>query len=187
MWNKIIRNLLLIFLALCSTWESWSSSCGWEAGFFTLITKSVISLLHTCACKSTEPLEHCLPCAPLFSCFFCIIPSFTRRFSREALGKTWRESLTPSHSPVLLAAGMAPLHLPAGYNHGCVFLQTPGSERGCSLPFTLLSVAFPVSVYERLLHITQMQNSLVLSWALPYDREHVRVNMYLKDTEILDV
>lgn len=131
--------------------------------FSSLITKSVISLLHTCAYKSTEHLEGCLPRAPLFSCFFCIIPSFTGHFSREALGKTWGESVTPPHSPLLLAAGMAPLHLPAGYNRGCVFLQTPGSERGRSLPFTLLSIPFPVSVYKRLLHITQMKNSLVLS------------------------
>lgn len=165
------------------TLEYGAVAVGGTAGFFTLITKSVISLLHTCAYKSTECLEGCLPCAPQFSCFFCTIPFF----SREALGKTWRESLTPPHSPVLLAAGMAPLHLPAGYNRGCVFLQPPGSESGRRLPFTLLSVPFPVSVYERLSRITRMKNSLVLSWALPNVREQVRVNMYLKDTEILSV
>lgn len=68
------------------------------------------------------------------------------------MGKTWKESLTPPHSLVLLAAGMAPLHLPAGYNRGCVFLQTPGSERGRSLPCTLLSVPFPLVFMKDFAH-----------------------------------
>lgn len=110
----------------------WLVSC-------TLVPTKVLSIW-----RAAYPVHLCFPG------FFCVIPSFTGRFSREALEKTWRESLTPPHSPVLLAAGMAPLHLPAGYNRGCVFLQTPGSERGCGLPFTLLSVPFPVSIYERL-------------------------------------
>lgn len=38
-----------------------------------------------------------------------------------------------------------------------------GSERGRNLPCALLSMPFPLRVYKRLLHITQMKNSLVLS------------------------
>lgn len=89
MRNKTIRNLLLIFLALCSTLDSWSSSSGsgWEAVFFTLITKCVVSLLHTCFCRSTEPLEHCLPCAPLFCCFFLYNSLLHRAFQQGSFGE----------------------------------------------------------------------------------------------------
>lgn len=100
-------------------WYFWLYAVPWTLGavavavggkqFFSLLLQNV--WLVSCTLVFAEVLSLWSTAYPVHLCFavfFCIIPSFTGRFSREALGKTWRESLTPSHSPVLLSAGMAP-------------------------------------------------------------------------------
>lgn len=129
--------------------------------FFSLLLQNV--WLVSCTLVFAEVLSLWSTAYPVHLCFtgFFLYNSLLHRaFQQGSFGEDLERVSYSFPLPSPAGSWHGPLHLPAGYNRGCVFLQTPGSERGCSLPFTLLSVAFPVSVYERLL---QMKNSLVLS------------------------
>ena len=135
------RNLSLILLgsAMPGALGHGPVAAGGTAGFFSRIAKFVISLLHACACQSTEHLEGHLPCAPL-----CSVPSFAGRFGREAWRKTQRESLSPHCRGSAAAAGTALLRVPAGYGRGRLVPQPPAQRGAAASPARSLVFLFPL-------------------------------------------
>lgn len=156
---------------------------GGTARFFPVLAKSVISLLHSHACKSTDHMEGRLPRASLF---FCVIPSFRRVFWWGSFEEDL-ERVTFSPAALLFGTSWPGSPPPSRWLEPRPWGSAGPAQRGRSLPCALLGVHFPVSVHKSLLPLTQMKSSPVQSWALPYGGEHIRVNTYLKDTEILEM
>lgn len=149
--------------------------------FQSRITKSVISLLHSRACQNTMHLHPAHLCFPVF----LHISLLYRAFRWGSFGKG-SEIVFFSSSVLLSGISWHSLPPPSCFTTATTtWLCSPVLQRGCTCPYVLLSIYFPVSTHKRFSHITWMKNSLVLSWALPYAAEHVGVNAYLKDTDIL--